>query len=717
MTEQSQHLSDMHDKNMEGENMNEKMEAEDIHEKMEAEEEDKYSEYTLGPDQVIPVNNSITWDPREPVKLKIETKSSESEFGPEFGSLAPQSIPGLLAQNATENPDVAALKARDSDKTELTWTWKEYHEDVRTVAKAFIDLGLGRFESVCILGFNSPEWVISDVAAIFAGGFAAGIYPTNGPEACKYILDHSKCVILVVEDQKQLDKVWHLRNDLPSIRKIVQYSGVPTDPSVLGWKDLLTLGRSLPDDLLEDRLSRIAVNQCCTLVYTSGTTGNPKGVMLSHDNITFQAKITTKKLKMDGGRILSYLPLSHIAGQLCDIHGTMATRSTTYFADNKCLRGTLVENLLWCKPTQFLGVPRVWEKIMEGMLAKGREIKGIKKMISTKAKEAGLRYHLHQAGNEMEYHLYKKIVYDNVKAALGLDECLGFYTGAAPMQKKTWEYFLSLDFKILEIYGMSETSGAHTLVTNESFLEKLYRDLASGRTSCGQPLCSSFKSKLVEPSNAGITDEKELCMWGRHIMMGYKNREDATKKEMTEDGWLKSGDLAKIDKGWISIVGRDKDLIITAGGENIPPAPIQDAIKKELPCVSQSLLLGDEQRFVSMFLTLTTDVNLETMEPTDSLSVATKDWCRSVGSEAETVQDVLEGPDRNVMAAIQDGIDRVNGRAVSNAQKIQKWTVIPKDFSLPGGELGPTMKVKRAEVTKKYKHCVDKIYSCTPSRA
>lgn len=672
--------------------------------------EDQYSDHTAGPDQVIPVNNNITWNAREAVKLKIGTESP--------GNLAPVSVPGLLAQNAKERPDMAALKARDADKNEITWTWKEYHEEVRTVAKAFIELGLGRFESVCILGFNSPEWVISDVAAIFAGGFATGIYPTNGPDACKYILDHSKCAILVVEDQKQLDKVWHLRNDLPCLRKIVQYSGVPTEPDVLGWKDLLTLGRGLNDNLLEDRLKRIAVNQCCTLVYTSGTTGNPKGVMLSHDNITFQAKITTQKLKMDGGRILSYLPLSHIAGQLCDIHGTMATGSTTYFADNKCLRGTLLENLLWCKPTQFLGVPRVWEKIMEGMLAKGRDIKGLKKMISTKAKEAGLRYHREGCGNELEYQLYKRVVYDNVKAALGLDECVGFYTGAAPMQKKTWEYFLSLDFKILEIYGMSETSGAHTLVTNETFIEKMNADLASNRSSCGKPLCSNFKSKLVEPSNEGITDQKELSMWGRHIMMGYKDREDATKKEMSEDGWLKSGDLAKIDdNGWVSIVGRDKDLIITAGGENIPPAPIQDAIKKELPCISQSLLLGDEQRFMSMFLTLTTDVNLETMEPTDSLSLATKDWCRSVGSEAETVQDVLEGPDGKVMSAIQDGIDRVNSRAVSNAQKIQKWTVIPKDFSLPGGELGPTMKVKRGEVTRKYKHCIDKIYSCTPSRA
>jgi len=676
---------------------------------------DEYSSYTGGPDQVIPANNYITWNPRAAVKLRLDTKSPTKmkplDVDPKsVESLPPQSVPGLLAETARKKPDVAALKARDANKTEITWTWREYHEDVRSVAKAFIELGLGRFQSVCILGFNSPEWVIADVAAIFAGGFATGIYPTNGPEACKYILEHSNCSILIVEDQKQLDKVWAFKDDLPALKKIVQYSGVPSHPEVLDWKDLMTLGRGLADDLLQDRLRRIAVNQCCTLVYTSGTTGNPKGVMLSHDNITFQAKVSVEKLKFDGGRILSYLPLSHIAGQLCDIYGVMASGGTAYFADNKCLRGTLLENLQWCKPTNFLGVPRVWEKIMEAMLTKGRDIKGLKKIISTKAKEAGLRYHRDMAGNELEYHFYKKIVFDNVKAALGLNECVGFYTGAAPMQVKTFEYFMSLDFKIQDIYGMSETSGPHTLVTNETFAGKLEADRASGYSSCGKVLCSSYRSKLVSPGNTGITEEKELCMWGRHIMMGYKDREDATCKEMSQDGWMKSGDLAKIDAdGFLSIVGRDKDLIITAGGENIPPAPIQDAVKKELPCVSQSLLLGDEQRFVAMFLTLTTDVNMETMEPTDNLTVATKDWCRSKGSNAETVQDVLEGPDSKVMAAIQEAIDKVNKGAASNAQKIQKWMVIPKDFSLPGGELGPTMKVKRGEVTKKYMHCIDKI--------
>jgi len=197
-----------------------------------------------------------------------------------------------------------------------------------------------------------------------------------------------------------------------------------------------------------------------------------------------------------------------------------------------------------------------------------------------------------------------------------------------------------------------------------------------------------------------------MGMSGRHIMMGYLNREDATRKDMTEDGWLKTGDLVSIDQdGFHFIVGREKDLIITAGGENIAPQTIHDTVKEKLPIISQVLLLGDKQKFVSTFLTLAVEVNTDTMEPTNKLSSAARDWCRSVGSNANTVEDILRGPDHRVMKALQAGIDAANRQAVSNAQKIQKWMILPRDFSLPGGEMGPTMKVKRVAVTKKISEC------------
>jgi len=657
--------------------------------------EDEVGEYSNGPDQVIPCNNLITWDPSSAVKIRMENTGQ--------GNIEPVSIPTLVKRNAREVPDYPAMKQKDP-KTgeELVWTWADYYTETRSVAKAFIKLGMPRYSSVCILGFNSPEWILANVAAIFAGGFATGIYPTNGPEACRYILEHSRCSVLVVEDQKQLDKVLAFRNDLPELKKIVQYTGTPSSPGVISWKDLMREGKEEEEDELEARLRGLAVNRCSTLVYTSGTTGNPKGVMLSHDNIIWTCKLAIKNFNIQKGmRILSYLPLSHVAGQMIDIHAPIVVQGTTFFADKNVMKGSLVDNLGWAKPTVFMGVPRVWEKIMEKMKEKAKDVKGLKKKISTKGKKVGLKCNTEDKETTL-YRIFQKILFSKIKMALGLDQCDLFLSGAAPITAETMNYFMSLDIKINELYGMSESTGYHTGNTPDKM--KLF--------TVGHLGCPSKRSKLDRANNDEVTDDKELMMWGRHIMMGYAYREDATRKDMTEDGWLRTGDLVEIDPdGYHFIVGREKDLIITAGGENVAPQPIHDAVKAKLAVVSQVLLLGDKKRFCSTFLTLAVEVDPDTMQPSSNLTPAALDWCRSVGSNANTVEDILSGPDANVMRGIQKGIDAANREAVSNAQKIQKWMILPRDFSIPGGEIGPTMKVKRQAVTKMYQKQIEKIYA------
>jgi long-chain-fatty-acid--CoA ligase ACSBG len=239
------------------------------------------------------------------------------------------------------------------------------------VAKGFIKLGLKPFHAVAISGFNGPEWNISALGAMFAGGFSCGLYPTNNAETNKHIMSDSETNSLVVEDDATLKKMLQVSEDIPSLVKIIQYSGKPSHPGVVSWKELMDLGSSDKSEDAEtdlnERIANMYVNQCCVLIYTSGTTGNPKGVMLSHDNILFTCQTGMSMMPWKHEHIISYLPLSHIAALMVDVFFAINSNSTVYFADKMALKGSLLDTLQEIRPTIFFGVPRVWEKIQEGM--------------------------------------------------------------------------------------------------------------------------------------------------------------------------------------------------------------------------------------------------------------------------------------------------------------------------------------------------------------
>ena len=373
----------------------------------------------------------------------------------------------------------------------------------------------------------------------------------------------------------------------------------------------------------------------------------------------------------------------------------MVNKGTTIFADKMALRGSLLDTLREARPTIFFGVPRVWEKIMEGMLAKGKDVKGLKKKISVACKKAGLDFHLHNKQSLM-YTMGQKVVYKKVREALGFDRCVAFFGGAAPLSMECLKYFCSLDIIVLELYGMSETTGPHTI--------NFFNNWKIGTVG---PLLSGCKNRLADPDEKG---EGEVCMWGRHVMMGYLNRPDKTSEDVDEEGWMHSGDLGSMDSsGFLSITGRKKELIITAGGENVAPVPIEDHIKAQLPCISNAILIGDKQKFLSVFLTF--KVVMDNDSPTNQLSPTAIDWCKDLGRDnITTVDDILSGPDKKIMAAIQMGIDKANKHAVSNAARVQRWTILPTDVSIPGGELGPTLKLKRFYFCKKYNDAIERLY-------
>ncbi|RZC36620.1 very long-chain-fatty-acid--CoA ligase bubblegum, partial [Asbolus verrucosus] len=646
------------------------------------------------PDQILPAEELTNVAPDGCVRLRIPESGTAIETTP------PVSVPGLLKKIADAYPNHDALAYKVDGKWNKI-TYKEYLQLVRICAKGFLKLGLERHHSVCILGFNSPEWFISDLAAIFAGGIAVGIYTTNSSEACFHCANHSKANIIVVQDRKQLEKILAIKSRLPHLKAIIQYEGEPAGPDVLSWEDFMMIGKDQEDEKLDNVLKTIAVNECCTLVFTSGTVGKPKAVMLSHDNLTWDALSISERLDLTKGEeiIVSYLPLSHVAAQVVDIYIVMMNAACVYFADSNALKGTLINTLKEAQPTKFLGVPRVWEKMHEKMMQIAAQNSGIKRAIASWAKNQALQHHLNRIkgvnSNSWGYCVASSVIFKKIKQALGLSHCTVFASAAAPLAADVKRYFLSIDIPIMEAFGMSEASGAHTLCTLDSF----------GLETIGMAL-PGMKTKIINSEDG----QGELCMSGRHVFMGYLNDKEKTEEAIDSDGWLHSGDLGRIDsKNLVYITGRLKELIITAGGENVPPVPIEQIIKSELPHVSNAFLVGDKRKFLSVLLSFKTDIDPETARPLDTLLPSVQEWLKSLGCPATTVTEVLQaGPDPKLLNALKEGIDRVNQQAVSNAQRIQKLSILPVDFSVATGELGPTLKVKRNIVAIKYADIIEK---------
>lgn len=573
-----------------------------------------------------------------------------------------------------------------------------------SVAKAFIKLGLKRFHGVSILGVNAPEWHISAVAGTIAGGLTSGIYTTNSIDAVRYVAEHSRSNIMVVEDEEQYAKVEAIYDRLPELGTVIQYTGYPRSPGVLSWQRLLEIGRAEPDSILLERLEQQAVNQPCTLIYTSGTTGNPKAVMLSNDNITWTVRQAKRfyDWQDDQEILVSYLPLSHVAGTFIDIYLAILGGVTVHFADKMALQGTLLKTLVDAKPTLFFGVPRVYEKIQEKLLEVGKKNTGLKKSVSDWAKASCLDHHqavqAGKSGGGLSYTIASKAVMGQVKKVLGFENAKGFYSSAAPLSEDVFNYFLSLDMPIQELLGSSETSGPQTG-------SRPGNEMRAGKVG---KMYDCWQVKIDKPDENGLG---EICTSGRNCCMGYLWDEVKTQELIDSEGWLHSGDLGKFDEdGFLRVGGRSKEIIVTGGGENVAPIPIEDAIKAQmLDIISNVMVLGDKRKHLACIVTLRTKLD-QNNQPTDELHPDVKEWAEELGCEADTVSELLEEDNEDVRLEILDGIQKVNRKAISNAQKVHKFMIAPRDFSLAGGELTPTMKLKRHFVEEKYKKKIDEMY-------
>ena len=373
-----------------------------------------------------------------------------------------ETISHRLLQQAASNPSKIAYQVKLDGRWQPT-TWKTFADQVRTAARALIALGFPAGGKIAILGFNRPEWVILDHAAMMAGGAAAGIYTTCSPDEVQYIIHHSEAHAVIVEDAAQLAKLTARRDQLPLLRWIVMMRGAePTGDNVLSWDDFNRRAEGAPDSEVDARLAAVQMTDLATLIYTSGTTGPPKGVMLSHANLawTSQLLIDTGGGRVDGDASLSYLPLSHIAEQMGTIHMPVTAGSTVWFAESI---EKLADNLKECRPTVFFGVPRVWEKFHSVLSARLSEVTGGKRRILDWARRVCTAVNACvDRGDpiprllQIQYGLAQRIVISKLKVALGLDRARVLSSGAAPIAPDVLAFFASIDLPIREIYGQSE---------------------------------------------------------------------------------------------------------------------------------------------------------------------------------------------------------------------------------------------------------------------
>ena len=570
-----------------------------------------------------------------------------------------------LLRQAVDRPDVVAYQAKVAGRWQAT-TYRAFVTEVRTAARSLIALGLPARGAVALLGFNRPEWVIVAHATMMAGGAAAGIYTTSSPEEVHYIVDHSEAVVVLVEDATQLAKVQARRADLPRCRHIVLMRGTAAagGDDVLTWDAFLARAADASEAALDERLASLAQTELASLIYTSGTTGPPKGVMLSHGNLAWTARaLLDVGGSVEGDVALSYLPLSHIAEQTASIHMPATAGSTVYFAESI---EKIADNLKDARPTVFFGVPRIWEKFHAALAAKLGQLTGAKQKLVAWARSVCAEVNAHRDRGaavprllDLQYRLAQRLVIGKLKAALGLDRARVLISGAAPIAPDVLAFFASLDLPVQEIYGQSEDCGPTSFNL-------------PGKTRLGSvgPPFPGIEVKLAE--------DGEILVRGPNVFMGYF-KEPAATAEVLIDGWLHSGDLGAFDAdGFLSITGRKKEIIITAGGKNIAPKNIEAALK-QLPLITEAVVIGDRRHYLTALITID-----------EALAAA-------LASGA-------------VRAQVQAQVDRVN-HTLARVEQIKKFAVLPRAFSLDTGELTPTLKLRRKVIAARYEREIEAMYA------
>lgn len=596
----------------------------------------------------------------------------------------PETLPGLLARNRERYGDRTALREKNLGIWQEV-SWNQYYEHVKRCCLGFLSLGVQKGDKVAILGDNCPEWLYADMAAQTAGCVSVGIYPTNPPKQVEYVLGHSDSVLVVAKDQEQADKVLEVKSELPNLLKVVvvDMKGLRhyEDADLLSIADVESLGEKKAEEcpgLFEELLMRTDPEDVAIMVYTSGTTGPPKGAMLTHANLVSLAGSFSQVTEMrDNDQVVSYLPLCHIAERLVSLILALHVGYTVNFAESI---DTVQESLYEIAPTVFVAVPRIWEKMHAAITVRMKDASFFKRAVyrfwipvgrglvdrEMQGVPGGI-------GSRLLFRLGYLCVYRAILDKMGLLRVRVPISGSAPIAPEILKFYRSMGLKISEVYGQTEGAG----------VSHIHHGWESKIGSVGRPL-PGVECRLEKDGE--ITTKSEM------LFAGYYKDPDATRAARG-DGWLHSGDVGVLDnEGYLYITDRKKDILITSGGKNIAPSEIENRLKCS-PFINEAVVVGDRRPYLAALI----QIEYETVSK----------WAQDRDISFTTFKSLAQN--RQVYELIDREVQEAN-KEFARVEGIKKFVLLEKQLDHDDDELTATLKVRRKSVEAKFRDLIESMY-------
>jgi long-chain acyl-CoA synthetase len=593
-------------------------------------------------------------------------------------------LPKLFLRNVREYGNRVALREKDLGIWKRV-TWKDYYEHARDFAMGLKALGFEPGDKVSILGDNCREWLYADIATQSLRGIAVGIYPTDVAGQVKYILKNSDSKFVIARDQEQVDKVLQVKNELPVLRKVIviDMKGLRRyrDPLIISFDEMEKVGRRLYEQIpnfFEESIRSTQAQDVAIIVYTSGTTGDPKGAMISHKGMISMVRGLSQVLDFrSSDSVVSVLPLCHIAERMFSLIFPMYVGYTVNFAESV---NTLQEDMKEISPTAFLNVPRIWEKMHSNIMIRMQDAVFFKRWVFKAMVPIGERVSQYKLKNKPIPLLWRFLhwvgyfsLFRALKNQLGLLQTRIFVSGAAPLSPDLIKFYHSIGVPVRECYGMTEMSGI-------SFMPKDHEIRVGG---VGKPI-PGVEFKLGE--------DAEIFQKGDSVFVGYYGNPRATQETIV-DGWLHTGDIGRVDEeGILYLTDRKKDIIITAGGKNIAPSEIENKLKFS-PFIKEAIVIGDRRKYLSCLI----QIDLENVS----------NWAQDHKIAYTTYKSLAAHPDVNKL--IGKEVEEVN-KHFSRVETIKKFKILEKELDPDDEELTATMKVKRAVIEKKFKDMIEAMY-------